>query len=596
MAIPTLNYPDFRPYTNIQPFTVRDGATYLLILEGLKDWIRDTLVPHIDSEIAKLVESWDSNTQEVIDAMNALSVALIQRVEQAEASIGTAVSEANAAKIAAEAARDLAEIYASQAQEIQDVAVSSIFNDAESALRTATDSVYASIATVDGVITDVAAAQTAADNAQTAADMAQTAANSVQAEVDTIPNVYVKQGIEATQRFMAGMHANTRDMVLMLIGDSTGNERGEWFRRVVDQIADDFPTHTVEYQVTDENGYWTATVDTVQTGTGAFKLRVFNASVAGASSGFWAGKRFKDNVLNNIVKPDLILISIGHNEQGNAGAWYGYYITLTENIAWGIPEADIVCIAQNPATANTLQQQRREVYREIATRRGFGFIDVCQAFLDTGNAPGLTLDGVHPNNDGSILWANTVLSAFDYQGKAQPRTQLASPLFVAGKNLLLNSDFSQQSTPGIPDNWTMSGTMSLDTVNYESFTLAVPATGGGNRTSKARKFYTETSAELRQVVPVPKQGCWVTYGVRARVPAGSPLTVGRLSFTAGGVSINQDSGRFGSDDFHWSFHTVYVPNGSDVVTVRLYINSAASIGEITIDRQFMTLGKMPIAI
>ena len=61
-------YPSYRPYTNIQPFTVRDGATYLIVLESLRTWIRDTLVPHVDNEIGGLSESWAEQVTAVTDA------------------------------------------------------------------------------------------------------------------------------------------------------------------------------------------------------------------------------------------------------------------------------------------------------------------------------------------------------------------------------------------------------------------------------------------------------------------------------------------------------------------------------------------------
>lgn len=143
MTIPLLSYPAFRPYSNIQPFTVRDGATYLLQVETLLAWIRNDLVPHIDKEVSELAANWAETSAELISTWEQMSAALITRVEQAEASIGNAVSEAEAAKAAAEAARDLAELYASQAEEIQDVAVTGIFNDESSALRVAIAGAFA---------------------------------------------------------------------------------------------------------------------------------------------------------------------------------------------------------------------------------------------------------------------------------------------------------------------------------------------------------------------------------------------------------------------------------------------------------------------
>lgn len=140
MPIPLINYPSFRPYTNIQPFTVRDGATYLLQIETLLAWVRNDLVPHIDKEIKELTENWGETAAELISVWEQMSEALIQRVEEAELALGTAVADANAAKDAAEAARDIAEMFASQVETIQDQAITTIFNDENSLFRIAFES------------------------------------------------------------------------------------------------------------------------------------------------------------------------------------------------------------------------------------------------------------------------------------------------------------------------------------------------------------------------------------------------------------------------------------------------------------------------
>ena len=60
-----------RPYGNVQPFTYRDGATYLEVLEGMRSWLRHTFVPHIDSEMSEIVTSWDAQIEAFVAAVNA---------------------------------------------------------------------------------------------------------------------------------------------------------------------------------------------------------------------------------------------------------------------------------------------------------------------------------------------------------------------------------------------------------------------------------------------------------------------------------------------------------------------------------------------
>lgn len=59
--------PPFGPVSNITPFTYRDGATYLQILEGLRVYITKTLVPFVTEEISRLLEDIDDKIQAIID-------------------------------------------------------------------------------------------------------------------------------------------------------------------------------------------------------------------------------------------------------------------------------------------------------------------------------------------------------------------------------------------------------------------------------------------------------------------------------------------------------------------------------------------------
>lgn len=64
--IPMGGFPGvFRPYSNIQPFTYRDGSSYLEILEGIRYWVSHTIVPHVNKEVEELVQAWTVNIETV---------------------------------------------------------------------------------------------------------------------------------------------------------------------------------------------------------------------------------------------------------------------------------------------------------------------------------------------------------------------------------------------------------------------------------------------------------------------------------------------------------------------------------------------------
>ena len=57
-------------YSNITPFTYQDGLTYIEKLEQLGRYIRDTLVPHVDSQYERLVEAWEQERLALVEQVN----------------------------------------------------------------------------------------------------------------------------------------------------------------------------------------------------------------------------------------------------------------------------------------------------------------------------------------------------------------------------------------------------------------------------------------------------------------------------------------------------------------------------------------------
>ena len=63
--------PPYGPTPNITPFTYRDGATYLQILEGLRVYINRTIVPFINENFAEFGQIFADEVNRLIDAVNA---------------------------------------------------------------------------------------------------------------------------------------------------------------------------------------------------------------------------------------------------------------------------------------------------------------------------------------------------------------------------------------------------------------------------------------------------------------------------------------------------------------------------------------------
>lgn len=152
MTIPVNPMPQAtRLYTNITPFTVRDNATYLIVLEELRQFVNNKLVPFINDNVSSLDSAWVEQTQELIESWNTQSNELLSQVQSIANSLENEVQEAVDARDAAVAARNLAEQFASDAEEIQDSAIAQIGGNLSSLTRQLFDGVYASISSVDNI-------------------------------------------------------------------------------------------------------------------------------------------------------------------------------------------------------------------------------------------------------------------------------------------------------------------------------------------------------------------------------------------------------------------------------------------------------------
>lgn len=138
MTIPVNPMPvDSRAYTNITPFTVRDNATYIIVLESMRTYINNVLVPFINKNVEDLDESWKEKVNELVAEWNQLSADLIEQVEDIASQLGSSVEDAQTARDAAIAAAELAEQFASDMEAFQDNAITNIFNNAATDFRQA---------------------------------------------------------------------------------------------------------------------------------------------------------------------------------------------------------------------------------------------------------------------------------------------------------------------------------------------------------------------------------------------------------------------------------------------------------------------------
>jgi hypothetical protein len=145
-------------YTNITPFTYRDGLSFLEKVEGLQSWLRTILVPHIDGEISEFGLAWNAEVTALQDAVNAalsgqadsVNAAIAAEKEYVDTTIATEKDHVDTTIIDLRTYVDqqIAQIV-ENSLEANDSVVTALINATSSATRGALDNRYAALADID---------------------------------------------------------------------------------------------------------------------------------------------------------------------------------------------------------------------------------------------------------------------------------------------------------------------------------------------------------------------------------------------------------------------------------------------------------------
>ncbi len=161
-----------------------------------------------------------------------------------------------------------------------------------------------------------------------------------------------------------------------------------------------------------EGNTWVFNYD-LSVGNGAPGVLLLNASIAGAATTTFDASEL-DAVINTDV--DLFLVNFGHNVAGDA------YVDLLENFIASVKvytdEVPVVLMTQNyqydPVASSSIVSQaiRMDQIHLVASENDYGFIDVA-SILDEDPATYIGTDGIHPTDEGSIVWADTIYDVFN---------------------------------------------------------------------------------------------------------------------------------------------------------------------------------------
>lgn len=356
---------------------------------------------------------------------------------------------------------------------------------------------------------------------------------------DTATAAAVGDRISATFNGFGDFHAKMRqqqqDVNILLVGDSTldltnvGSPAGSacsWALGLAAQIGTMFPTHTVEQRrlnLSADANTWDAATS-VQVGTG------YRADLAGPKKltvwvAGWSGHNWPDffdskrrNAIFVTPNADTIVIAFGHNDPDAPNdSIRGRVSVLCERARTLNPRAQLILSSQNPRSLTPGRAEaRNDIYRSLARERGWGYINVTQAFYDDGRSlatggPLIDSLGVHPTTDGAAIWQGVVLDQIKSASHVAPIPTSPVMLTVAGRAL----------TPPLEE-W-----VRVNVTHDVSGTV----TDGGGPVTYATKTVGNTPSYYEAELPIEQlRGQEVTFHGRFHLPTGAHGSAGQFQF------------------------------------------------------------------
>ncbi|QCU77538.1 SGNH/GDSL hydrolase family protein [Citricoccus sp. SGAir0253] len=190
------------------------------------------------------------------------------------------------------------------------------------------------------------------------------------------------------------------DIVISVLGDSTGDVSTEWVGRWAALLGEEASVEMHSWNADEDRFY----LQPRTYGSGERRITLYNGSPGDATPA--DGLRHLEAMRPESV--DLTLVNYGH--RGTLDELQEGLPGLLDALTAGEDAAPVALIAQNPATGDWEEQDARirEAVRAEAAERDLPVIDVEGAFEDAGDLGPLLVDAIHPSEEGSLLWAETV--------------------------------------------------------------------------------------------------------------------------------------------------------------------------------------------
>ncbi len=402
-----------------------------------------------------------------------------------------------------------------------------------------------------------------------------------------------KKGVGAYRAWAsakAKMVANASDVTFNVFGDSLGDDTTDCIYKIAQGLATRYPTHSVKfYWWTDGSNVYSAPT-TIQTGSGAQTLHVYNACVGGASSWYLMGA--KKAAAIDAINSDLDIWLYGKN-QTSAVNPRGETLNGWEMDRLAHPTAAQVVILEPPNRDDNAMDGIVAAQRALADLYGdVTLVDTFAIFNALGKPASLYADNFHPNAAGSQVMADVALSQWDAAG-LRGFTPAGAFMAQTGTNGITNGDFSNW-TGALPVSWTSAGgspTTTKDAADpYPGAAYSCEITG----TTAGASIRDLLSAGQRAAVA--GQSGWIA--ARMKVDVGQPSAVGQIAGVWQGPSAGDVTARANTiARGGWVWQFVYMPLVPTDITnayPQLFNDSAANVSSyVNIDRVVWAIGDRP---
>lgn len=196
--------------------------------------------------------------------------------------------------------------------------------------------------------------------------------------------------------------ASPDPVVVSVLGDSTSNARQEWVHRWAQDLSTQRPVTISHWDEAGQSGF--VEPDVLSDTGDSSALTIWSGSQSGVDA------TYASDQLAVIIpeSPDLILLNYGHNETVQSAT--SNFEELLASLRDEYGDVPVVVVLQQPQIDDA-NADVRDAISDWARSEGLGTIDVAKAFLETDDFTTLLQDDLHPNDDGSRLWAQTVEAA-----------------------------------------------------------------------------------------------------------------------------------------------------------------------------------------